>query len=78
MHGVNGYSPGEDTHKVVFPSLDCLLCNVSLVVIRRDEVVHHMRCLDFRFIGGIDFVVYHLVFGDGNLEFHSCKGAASG
>ena len=42
---------------MIFPSLDCLFCNISVVVIGRDELVRHVRCLDFCVIGGGDFVV---------------------
>ena len=53
----SGCGPSEDTHKVIFLILDCLFCNVSAEVIRKKDLVRHIRSLDFRFIGGGYFVV---------------------
>ena len=57
-------SAADDGDEMIFPGLYGFLGNVSPVIVGRDKLIRHARFGDCCFVGGEDFVVDLLSWGD--------------
>ncbi len=64
VEGKSGGTPAEDTHKVIFESLDGLSSHVLLMVVGGNKFKCHARCANGFLIRHQFLIVQYLMFGD--------------